>query len=202
MTIRKGAEWGSRGAVPAGTRMARDNAALFALLNAESLPVCVGLLGGDLARTVSATGGDHALEPGSEAIIATIDLGVASHDHGTHRFAAHALARRSWWRGQLLLAANAQFVGHWDVAPRSHPNDGYLDITEVSPAMTLQQRLAARRRLPTATHVPHPAIRTMRLRTGTWTFSRPLDLWLDGVRVGRTERLAVEVIPDALSICF
>lgn len=201
MTIRKGDEWGAAGAVPNGTPLASNDRALFELVNGEPLPRFIAIAGGDLARTVSASAAD-ALQPGSSANIAPIDLGVAVHDGGTHRFASHAVARRSWWRGEVLVVSNAQFLGPWDVASRSHPNDGLLDVTEVSTSMTMQQRWAARSRLRTASHLPHPSIRTARVRARTWEFDRPLDLWLDGVRVGRTARLEVRVLADATSICF
>ena len=50
--------------------------------------------------------------------------------------------------------------------------------------MTLRARWQARRRLPTGTHVPHPAIRTRRLREASWPFDPPLRLWVDGVAHG------------------
>lgn len=202
MTIRKGEEWGTAGRVPQGTVRAETDRELFEIVNRSVLPPCIALVRGDLARTVSAGGGRSIGETGSEAVLAPIDLCLATHDGGAHRFAVHAVARRSWWRGPVFVAANAQFLGRWDVAPRSHPNDGYLDITEVSERMGVQQRVAAWRRLPTAGHLPHPAIRTQRMRSGSWTFDRPMRLWLDGVPVGRTRTLTLEVIPDAAQICF
>lgn len=202
MTIRKGDDWGVERPIPQGIVVVDSNRSLFDVVNRASLPGCIGLSGGDLARTVSASPATDRFAPGSRVVVAPVDLGVAVHDGGTHLFASHAVARRSWWRGQVLLAANAQFLGSWDVAPRSHPNDGYLDITEVSASMSWQQRFGAWRRLPTARHVPHPAVRTLRLRTGSWEFDRPLDLWLDGVRVGRTRTLVLETRPDAATVCF
>jgi diacylglycerol kinase family enzyme len=131
-----------------------------------------------------------------------IDVGVAEHDGGTHRFLSHAVARRTWLRGPAVVVANAQFLGSWDIAPRSHPNDGWLDTTEVSATMSFAQRLEARKRLPTAGHLPHPDLATSRVRERSWVFSRPLDLWLDGTKVGRTRRLSVRVLPDALTVCI
>jgi diacylglycerol kinase family enzyme len=86
------------------------------------------------------------------------------------------------------------------VAPRSHPNDGRLDILEVEPRMAMLQRRNAWVRLPTASHLPHPLIATSRVRDTEWTFRRPLGLWLDGVSLGRTTSLRVSVIPDALRV--
>jgi len=202
MTIRKGEEWGRVGSVPSGCVPATDEAELHRLLNAGPLPRAIGLLGGDLGRTVSASADRERLTEGSSAVLATIDLAEVHHDHGRHRVAAHAVLRRSWWWGPVLVIANAQFIGDWDVAPRSHPNDGWLDVTEVDRRMSVGQRLAARRRLPSGTHTPHPLISTSRLREGEWEFARAVPLWLDGVRVGSTRTLRVRVLPDALPVCF
>lgn len=200
MTIKKGQEWGSLGPVPDGLEVAATDAELFALVNRTDRPRVIGLLGGDLARTVGASGDPARLRPGSTVALLPVDLATADHAGGTHHFLAHAVARRSWWRGGVLGVFNAQFRGRWDVAPRSHPNDGWLDVVEVQPAMTLQQRWAARSRLPIGAHVPHPAITTRRMHGGQWTFARPQRLWLDGVDVGRTDRLAITLEPDAVLI--
>jgi hypothetical protein len=202
VTIRKGQEWGHRGRAPEGSVLAVDDRALFRAVNLGKLPAGIALVSGDLARTVSA--GDTVAQSYAtgELTCAPIDLGLATHDNGTHRFAAHAVVRRSWLRGAALVVANAQFIGRWDVAPRSHPNDGWLDVTEVDARMPVRQRLAARRRLPTASHLPHPMLTSRRVRTHSWTFEQPLDLRLDGVRVGRTHSLSVSVLEDAVTICF
>ncbi len=55
---------------------------------------------------------------------------------------------------------NAQWIGSWDVAPRSHPNDGLLDRCEGD--LSLDDRWKARGRLPSGTHVPHPGIAEQR----------------------------------------
>ena len=85
--------------------------------------------------------------------------------------------------GPIVAVMNVDRLGRWDVAPRAHPNDGALDVVEVDAAMGVRARWQARRRLPTGTHVPHPAIRTRRGRpSAAWTFDRPL------AAVGRRRR--------------
>ena len=200
MTIRKGQDWGHIGPVPEGLVVVTDDAELFALLNGPNPPPEVGLAGGDLARTVGASGDRARLDEGASAVVLPVDVGVAVHDGGTHRFSAHAVARRSWWIGPVVGVLNAQFVGVWDVAPRSHPNDGWLDVVEVDPSMGVRQRWSARRRLPTGAHVPHPAIRTQRVRDAEWTFRQPVRLWLDDVGFAATTHLRVRVEPDALTV--
>jgi hypothetical protein len=212
VTISKGQDWGEPATCPGDVRVVRDNVGLFRLLaTGDGLPradeATVGLAGGDLARTVGAPDDPARFRPGSRVSVATVDLGVARHDAGVHTFAAHAVLHGrwwegSWWRGPIVAVMNAQFIGRWDVASRSHPNDGWLDVTELDSSMSLRQRVLAARRLPTAGHVPHPDIRTRRVRRGEWAFERPMPLWLDGEPVGATRNLEITVVPDALPVCF
>ena len=37
---------------------------------------------------------------------------------------------------------NVDRLGHWDVAPRAHPNDGRVDVVEVDAAMSAARPLA------------------------------------------------------------
>ena len=110
----------------------------------------------------------------------------------------HLVARRSWWRGRLLVAANASFLGRWNAAPRSHPGDGRLDVFDADPPLTV--RLAARRRLPSGTHVPHPQITQRRITASQYDLDRGLDIYLDGVRLGRARTLSLRVEAGALEV--
>jgi hypothetical protein len=92
---------------------------------------------------------------------------------------------------------NCEFLGDWDVAPRGHPNDGRVETFHVESSFGIRDRLAARRRLRTATHVPHPAIATRSIRTGTWTFPAPMVVVADGHTVGESATLSLAVVPDA-----
>ena len=202
MTIRKGEDWGTPTVVPEDLQIAQDDAGLFRLLNSGPVPPLIAVLSGDLARTVSASPDRARYRTGSTATAAPLDLIEVTHDGGSHLVASHAVMRKTWLRGTVVVAANAQFIGSWDVAPRSHPNDGFMDITEVDPSMSVGQRLLARRRLPTASHLPHPGIRTSRAREYQWEFPRELDLYLDGVAQGRTRSVRVRLIPDATLVLF
>ena len=115
---------------------------------------------------------------------------------------AHVVARSPWssghWlRGRILVVMNAEFIGDWDIAPRGHPNDGRVEVVDVDASMSARERLAARLRLPTGSHVPHPSITTRSVRTATWQFDRPLDVVVDGRRVGRASTMAIDVLADA-----
>ena len=90
--------------------------------------------------------------------------------------------------GPGVVAMNAQWLGSWDVAPRSHPNDGLLDVFDGD--LPLGERLKARSRLPTGTHVPHPGIAERRVAAVQIELDRPTPVWLDGERVGSARALS------------
>lgn len=201
MTIRKGEAWGEAGGLPAGGVLVRSDAEARAAVTAarragEPAPA-VGLLGGDLSRTLGGRG-DEARLRSDDAIRVPADLGSVLVDGIQHWFVAHLVARRSWWHGRIVAAMNAEFLGGWDVAPRAHPGDGLLDVLDVAAAMPLGDRLRARRRLPTGGHIPHPAIAVSRRPAVQVEFDRPTTVWLDGERVGEARRLSVRVERDAL----
>lgn len=198
MTIEKGRPWGRTGALPADGPLARSDAEARAIVEAARRagegPPTIGLLGGDLARTVGARG-DEARLRSADATVLPMDLGSVLVDGRHHWFVAHLVARRSWWWGRVVAAMNAQWIGAWDVAPRSHPNDGLLDVVDAD--LGLDDRLKARRRLPTGTHVPHPDITVARVPAIQVDLERPTPIWLDGERIGTARSLSIRVEPDA-----
>jgi hypothetical protein len=201
VTVAKGEPWGRPGPLPPdGVEVRSDSEARAVVERArragEPVPA-LGLLGGDLCRTIGGRGDAERLQS-SEAVQLPADLGSVLLDGRQFWFVAHLVARRSWWRGRVVGLFNAQYVGDWDVAPRAHPDDGQLELLDVSPAMPLRARLAARRRVRLGTHLPHPDIRTEAVAAWQTTFDPPLDVRLDGVDVGPMRNLAVRLEPDAL----
>jgi hypothetical protein len=205
MTIEKGQPWGSPArdlSLPEAASATTDAEARAIVETArranEPVPPLV-LLGGDLCRTVGGTGDlDHARGP--DAVALPCDLGSVLLDGRQHWFVAHLVARRSWWRGRVYAAMNAQFLGRYDVAPRGHPNDGAVELVDVPPSFGVLDRVKARRRLPSGTHVPHPDITVRRVRAEQETFAPPLSVWLDGVPLGPVHHLSLRVEPDALTL--
>ena len=207
MTIKPGQAWGRPVPRPPDLVVVRSDAELATELSRErGSPLGVG--GGDLARTLGVTStsaGTLATRPTVNEYV--IDLLEVRLDDAEEPIVAcaHVVARSSWssghWlRGRILVVMNAEFIGDWDIAPRGHPNDGRAEVVDVDPSMSARERLAARRRLPTGTHVPHPSIATRSVRTGSWQFERPLDIVVDGRRVDRASTLSIDVIADAATV--
>lgn len=202
MTIRKGEPWGEAAASPHDLRVVpTDRAAREWVLAQQQRGAAiapVGLGGGDLARTLG--GGTPGRFPGTVTKAPVDVLQIEADDGRTTTAVAHVVARRSWWRGQLYFAMNAQFLGPYDVAPRSHPNDGKVDTMLVDGALGGRARAQARRRARTGTHVPHPRIAVRQATNATVQFERPLVVWVDGVRWGTARSLTITVVPDALTV--
>jgi len=201
MTIRKGGSWGSPGSLPEGAPVVDSDAALRAVVESArrsgATPPPVGLLGGDLCRTVGGPGDRLRLTTGG--VVLPIDIGRAEIDGTMYWFCAHLVARRRWWWGRAAVVMNAQWLGTWDLGPRAHPNDGLLDLTEGS--LPLGDRAEARRRARTGTHLPHPALHTARSAHHDLVFDRPVGVWLDGVRVARAaRRIVVHIESDAATL--
>ena len=95
---------------------------------------------------------------------------------------------------------NAEYVGPYDVAPRGHPNDGRVETFLIDASMPFRQRLAVRRRLRNATHLPHPMIATRPVRSGDWNFDNEMAVRIDGVAAGRARRVRIDVEPDAATL--
>ncbi|MXW99377.1 MAG: hypothetical protein F4Y05_09475 [Acidimicrobiaceae bacterium] len=198
-----GVDFGVAGEIPADALAAgSDPAAARIVAEARranlAIPPVV-LTGGDLARTLGLAPARAMSQPeGATGARFAIDVGAALVDGRLHWFVAHLVARRSWWRGRLLVAANASFIGRWNAAPRSHPGDGRLDVFDADPPLAV--RLAARRRLPSGSHVPHPRITQRRIAAAQYDLDPGLDVYLDGVRLGQARTLSLRVEPGALDV--
>jgi YegS C-terminal NAD kinase beta sandwich-like domain len=108
---------------------------------------------------------------------------------------------RPWFRGRAptVVVASGQFLRGADVVPRGHPGDGWAEVQVY--ALARRARRPMRRRLPTGTHVPHPAIRGGRARrVEVEVAGRGLPVEVDGRPRGRTTRLGVTLVPGAIRL--
>ena len=199
MTIERGKDWGEAAAVPSDIVWAdSDRAAAEIATSARraNRPIPpLALTAGDLMRTL---GGRGARLREGEGTHVQVDLGAVLIDGKLQWFLAHLVARHSWLRGRVVVAANAAFIGPWNIAPRAHPGDGRLDLLDGNPS--LGDRFKARRRLVTGTHVPHPDISVRRVSATQVDFDRDTPIRLDGELVGRARSLSIRVEPDAVDL--
>jgi hypothetical protein len=201
VTVRKGVDWGERRAVPIEVRRVPDDRALHEWICAhrvKGLPIGdVAITGGDLARTLGGANGSAEAATYAPLDVVRVVADGSSTTPSTTWCAAHVVARRSWWTGELLVAMNAEFLGELDIAPRAHPGDGVIDVVTVDPAMSLRTRRQARHRARLGAHLPHPQITVRRTATLQATFRRSMTVWVDGVRWCQATTLELQVEPDA-----
>jgi hypothetical protein len=198
VTVKAGEEWGRQVTTAVADAVVVEGDAALA----AAIPGIVG------TRAVVARGGDLHRSLGAPTGAATrrlpIDAIAVAADEHSFVAVAHVVARRrgrlGWWRGPIVAVMNVDHVGNWDVAPRAHPNDGWLDVVAIDGAMSRRARWQVLRRLPTGTHLPHPDIATRRVREATYSFDPPLGLTVDGVDRGTVRSLRVSVEPDAAEI--
>jgi hypothetical protein len=176
---------------------AEARAAVVEAWRAGRPPAVLGLLGGDLCRTLGGRGDEDRLRS-ADALRAPIDVGVARLDGEETLFVAHLVARRSWWFGRVFVAMNAEYLRRWDVAPRAHPDDGRLDTLDLN--LSFGDRWKAWRRLRAGLHVPHPGIEERRVAGLTVRFDRATPIAADGVHVGSAREVELRLLPDAVEV--
>ncbi|CAB4611042.1 unannotated protein [freshwater metagenome] len=197
MTIRKGSSYGIRRSGDSDIPEASTDAELARIISSATdhgvhQPL-IRVTGGDMFRTL---GGHPSLGDGtSDDLALPIDVAYATLDDGEeHLFVSHLVARRRWWSGRFVAVMNAEWLGDLDLGVRSHPGDGLLDITDGR--LAVRERITARRRARTGSHVPHPALRTSRAAFFHTTFDPPLAIHLDGVRHGKVSSLSIRLETD------
>jgi len=159
--------------------------------------VTIGVLAGDLHRTIGAPPADRMTTP--RAMVLPCDVAVATIDGVDHWFVAHMVAGDGpWFRGHTSVVMNAAFIGPANLGPKAHPGDGRLDIT--TGTLSWRDRRAARARYGSGTHLPHPGLITSRVASTELTFDRPVAVVLDGVSIGRARTIGIQVVPDALTV--
>jgi hypothetical protein len=201
VTVRKGADWGAPGPLAAdGLVVTGDVAARTELEGArrEGRPVReLGLLGGDLCRTVGGRG-DEARRRSGLGVRLPVDAARVALDGEVSWFVAHLVARGPGWSGPCAVVMNAEWLGPYKLGPRAHPGDGLLDLTEGR--LGWRDRWRASRRARFGDHLPHPALTTRRAGRLELDFERPTRVWLDGELVGRHRHLDITCEPDALTV--
>lgn len=209
MTIRRGQDWGEPGALGPGALIYRsDREASEALQSCHDstgeLPAEIGLLGGDLHRTLGAPEHDEDDLFAGRAMRFPVDVGVVRVDGDRELvMLSHLIGRpgrhSKVFDGALLVITNGSFVGPMNLGPRAHPNDGRLDLTWGT--VPRGDRRAARKRALSGSHVPHPALEERRIAAETLELGPDgLEIEIDGRPIGHAVQLVVSCRPDALVV--
>lgn len=201
MPIRRGEDWGESGGLgPEGVLVDGDAQARTVIEDARranrGLPE-IGLLGGDLCRTLGGRGDPDAIRS-PEAWRFAVDLGAVLLDGRLFWFCAHLVARKRGWAGEALVAMNAAWWGRWNLGPKAHPGDGLLDISHGR--LSTADRLRALRRVGTGDHLPHPQIRYHRTGAFQVVLERPMVVELDGQPVAKASNLSIRLESAALTV--
>jgi len=206
--IRKGQPWERAVGGPPDVEVTGGDAELAAAVTTHpGARIAFSPRESDLARSVGLVGPGRDVElaldglrwPGGIAVNALV-WGTAP-DH--LRWWTRAIrvqvdaGERTLFEGRAtgVVIASGQFVHGFDVVPRGHPGDGRLEVQVY--ALPRFERRRLRARLASGTHVPHPDLPAAAGTRVQLLGERRLPLEVDGRSAGTTDRLTVEVVPDA-----
>lgn len=99
---------------------------------------------------------------------------------------------------QVFFAMNAAWINTRNIAPRSHPGDGFFDLVEMK--LGPKDRLRAMQRANTGTHIPHPKITLSKKKTWQLDLLKPMKVSADAKSFGKTSQLSLTLIPSALTV--
>jgi hypothetical protein len=99
-------------------------------------------------------------------------------------------------RATTVVVANGQFLHGVDLVPKGHPNDGRAEVQVWQ--LAAGERAAARDRLHSGSHVPHPRIRERKARRVEVRVRKPVRFeGDDGGGVGTSRGADLEIVPSA-----
>lgn len=206
MTIRKNENWGVTVARPENLVICETDAAASQLvtdcyLQHKSIPA-IAIRQSNLSRALGTTGADIDSQNMQATTFDLIEITFADDSKAEQRVLAlgYGLLRRSWWHGEIVAALNTSFIGDWDCAPRSHPNDGKLDLLTVNSETKPTQRLIASRRLRLGTHLPHPQISVKQITSFEADCSAEPNLYVDNRKFVCVTYCKFRLLPDALTL--
>lgn len=199
MTIRKGEEWGTRIVAPDVITQVGGDAAIAILSNNHVMSIFKG-------DVFEALGCPQIVEPGQDCTLLDIDafqcsIVLADGKVRTERAAScveiGSFAPRIGRSSRYVCISNAGIVKGRNLTPRAHPNDGILDVLEVSQDISFRNRLQAFKRASTGTHIPHPNISTKRHSECEYHNEGGQEiLRIDHVRISSWLSVRITVIPD------
>jgi hypothetical protein len=193
VTIRKGEEWGRIDTVPDAAVPAADDASVAAAWSLGVVPLATG---GNLHSSLGSPSPKQVGDACMRFPVDALEVTVTASGTAETVVAASDVVVGRWMRGDFaVVSANGRWAG-LDIAPRAHPNDGFLHVLSIPRGVRVRQRLTARKRAVLGTHVPHPDITVTRGESFTASNTSRSRLLVDGRRWDRWESVAVRVLPD------
>ena len=196
MTIEKGKPWGVAGTVPDAVFVARTDAEAATAVDGP-----VQLVGGNLWESL---GSPVSRATGSDCTFLAVDGLVCSVEHRGETTPVSAISEvvvGSWTSRQgLIVVSNAGMWCGLNIAPRAHPNDGEFDVFSLESSTPVRQRLLAKRKAVSGTHLPHP---TMSVRRSTHVVLHRKageSLVIDGLTFGHWTSVSVTVKADFFTV--
>ena len=192
MTIEKGQPWGTAGIVPSGLNVARSDREVI-----DSGSPCAVSAG----NLHAALGRPSVKNPGDECMLLPVDgMRVEVERPDGTREVLHAVSDvtvGSWWaRSGWVVVSNTGHIGSLNLLPRAHPNDGRLDVLVLAGSMGYRERMTARGRARTGSHLSHPDLSVKAVTEWAHTRRGRERLRVDGSRVAEWSRIVVMVEPD------
>lgn len=195
MTIKRGEEWGRRITAPDEFAVLSSDAELAGHPRDVPAAVTAGDLWCALGRPRRVAPGDECTEVSIDAMEVTVTRGNGS--VFTTR-AASSVEVGGWFSREGYVAVlNTGFLRGLNLTPRSHPNDGRIEVFEIDRKASFMQRLLIRRRGGTGSHLPHPdvaisAVQSARLERA----SRGRTLRIDGHKMRSWRSVSIDSAPD------
>lgn len=214
MPIRKGEDWGSPVSGPPDFELVGGDSELAALVD-EHLGARINFrpLNSDLAAAVGLRSGMEppvaptheltmdALKGADGFVVNMVVLGTPPHQlkrwSRTHHFTV-TIDGTEWFSGRAttVVVANGQFLDGLDLVPKGHPNDGRAEVQVWT--LAARERVAARDRLRTGAHVPHPSIKERSGRRIEVRARTPVRVeGDDGSGVGTADCVELDLVPNA-----
>jgi YegS C-terminal NAD kinase beta sandwich-like domain len=204
MPITPGSAWGVRCDAPTDSLLLRTDREVGVFLrdhNAKEIQSQpISYESGDLIKVL---GLDSALR-GQQCLKVIVDA-IAVEYEDTHGKKQHDVCFGSLHIGKRYLQGALSIVsnsGCWrgrEVAPRAHPNDGKLDIVEISAAMRWSQRRLAWKKTAAGAHLPHPLIQYSQGDFFQWKGASK-RLVIDGEFVAHVQKVSCRVQSDCLAL--
>lgn len=198
MTIRKGEQWGSRISTPSRIRHVSSDAEIAQCSSEDFIAVGGGDIYATLGSPAFVSESDQCTLLPMDALQVEILLSDASEKSCTAASCIEVGSLISPLKsGRYICVTNGGIVSGRNFAPRAHPNDGRLDIMQIEETMSFRDRLTAKKKALTGTHVPHPSISLRQDETFSTKRSGEREkLRIDGVSVANWIEVSVSIVPD------